>query len=170
MKLLTPAIPILAVGLLSSTTAVNAQQGNPNAGQRVFGACAACHSLESNRNMTGPSLAEIWNRKSGSLPSFPRYSPALKSAGIIWTLDQLWRKQNIVAKLICDRSWSFIEPSSQRSVRFSPSDFAWQLLNLNIERRKKQFHVMAWYRHFPPPRARLSWRPQSDQKGPQWPA
>jgi len=39
--------------------------------------------------MTGPSLAEIWNRKSGSLPSFPRYSPALKSAGIIWTDDTL---------------------------------------------------------------------------------
>jgi cytochrome c len=52
-------------------------------------ACVACHSLEPNRNMTGPSLAEVWNRKSGSLPSFPRYSPALKSAGIIWTDDTL---------------------------------------------------------------------------------
>jgi cytochrome c len=39
--------------------------------------------------MTGPSLAEIWNRKSGSLPSFPRYSPALKAAGIIWNDDTL---------------------------------------------------------------------------------
>jgi cytochrome c len=39
--------------------------------------------------MTGPSLAEVWNRKSGSLPSFPRYSPALKSAGIIWNDDTL---------------------------------------------------------------------------------
>jgi cytochrome c len=39
--------------------------------------------------MTGPSLAEIWNRKSGSLASFPRYSPALKSAGILWNDDTL---------------------------------------------------------------------------------
>ena len=39
--------------------------------------------------MTGPSLAELWNRKSGGLPSFPRYSPALKSAGIIWNDDTL---------------------------------------------------------------------------------
>jgi cytochrome c len=54
-------------------------------GERMYRACVACHSLEPNRNMTGPSLAEIWNRKSGSLASFPRYSPALKSAGIIWT-------------------------------------------------------------------------------------
>jgi cytochrome c len=49
----------------------------------------ACHSLEPNRNMTGPSLAEVWNRKSGSLPSFQRYSPALKSAGVIWNDDTL---------------------------------------------------------------------------------
>jgi cytochrome c len=69
-------------------------EGDAARGQRVFAACAACHSLEPNRNMTGPSLAELWSRKAGSLPSFPRYSPALKSAGIVWddkTLDD-WIK------------------------------------------------------------------------------
>src|SRR5947208_15223994 len=66
-----------------------AQLGNAVRGERMYRACVACHSLEPNRNMTGPSLAEIWNRKSGSLASFPRYSPALKSAGIIWTDDTL---------------------------------------------------------------------------------
>ena len=34
--------------------------------------------------MTGPSLANLWGRKAGSLPSFERYSDALKSSGIIW--------------------------------------------------------------------------------------
>jgi cytochrome c len=34
--------------------------------------------------MTGPSLANLWGRKAGSLPSFDRYSHALKSSGIIW--------------------------------------------------------------------------------------
>jgi cytochrome c len=63
--------------------------GRRRAGERMYRACVACHSLEPNRNMTGPSLAEVWNRKSGSLPSFPRYSPALKSAGIIWNDDTL---------------------------------------------------------------------------------
>jgi cytochrome c2 len=48
-----------------------------NRGQRVFGACAACHSLEPDRSMTGPSLAGLWGRKGGSLPSFSRYSSAL---------------------------------------------------------------------------------------------
>jgi hypothetical protein len=50
--------------------------------------------------MTGPSLAGLWNRKSGSLPSFTRYSTALKSSGLVWndqTLDE-WVKdpQHIV--------------------------------------------------------------------------
>lgn len=41
--------------------------------------------------MTGPSLADVWNRKAGSLASFSRYSDALKSANIVWndkTLDE----------------------------------------------------------------------------------
>jgi cytochrome c len=64
--------------------------GNSTRGQRVFGACAACHSLQPDQNMTGPSLAGLWNRKAGTLASFSRYSPALKSANIVWndkTLD-----------------------------------------------------------------------------------
>jgi cytochrome c len=63
-------------------------------GQRVFAACAACHSLHPDKNMTGPSLANLWNRKAGSLPSFSRYSAALKSSNIVWndqTLDE-WIK------------------------------------------------------------------------------
>ena len=65
-------------------------EGNATRGQRVFGACAACHSLQPDQSMTGPSLAGLWNRKAGSLASFSRYSPALKSANIVWndkTLD-----------------------------------------------------------------------------------
>ena len=68
-----------------------AAEGNPARGQRVFSACAACHSLQPDQNMTGPSLADVWNRKAGSLASFSRYSPALKSASIVWndkTLDE----------------------------------------------------------------------------------
>jgi cytochrome c len=71
-----------------------AADGDATRGQRVFNACAQCHSLEPNRNMTGPSLAELWNRKAGSLASFARYSPALKSLSVVWndkTLDE-WIK------------------------------------------------------------------------------
>src|SRR5215469_8452426 len=65
-------------------------EGNATRGQRVFGACSACHSLRPDQSMTGPSLADLWNRKAGSLASFSRYSVALRSANIVWddkTLD-----------------------------------------------------------------------------------
>jgi cytochrome c len=76
--------------LLTLETQSVAADGNPIRGQRAFGACAACHSLQPEQNMTGPSLAGLWDRKAGSLASFSRYSPALKSANIVWndkTLD-----------------------------------------------------------------------------------
>jgi cytochrome c len=53
-------------------------------GQQDFRVCAPCHSLEPDRSMTGPSLADLWGRKAGGLSSFDRYSDALKSSGIIW--------------------------------------------------------------------------------------
>jgi len=79
---------LLVSTVLSPASAANGDSGR---GQRVFNACAPCHSLEPDRNMTGPSLAQLWNRTAGSLPSFERYSAVLKSSGIVWddkTLDQ----------------------------------------------------------------------------------
>ena len=81
---------LAAAGIVLTSSAVHAAEGNSARGQRIFGACAACHSLEADRNMTGPSLAELWQRKAGGLSSFPRYSPALKSSDVVWddrTLD-----------------------------------------------------------------------------------
>src|SRR5450756_1493997 len=82
---------LTALALLAIASHSFAAEGNPALGQRVFGACAACHSLRPDQNMTGPSLADLWNRKAGTLASFSRYSPALKSANIEWndkTLDE----------------------------------------------------------------------------------
>jgi cytochrome c len=83
------AVAIVMLVLIALLNQASAQSGDISGGERIYRACVACHSLEPNRNMTGPSLAEVWNRTSGSLPSFPRYSPALKSAGIIWNDDTL---------------------------------------------------------------------------------
>src|SRR5438874_11457622 len=94
MAMIRPDATRLALFLLSlfiATPPSLAASGNPAQGQRMFGACAACHSLKPDENMTGPSLAGLWNRKSGTLASFSRYSPAMKSAHIQWndeTLDQ----------------------------------------------------------------------------------
>jgi cytochrome c len=78
-----------AAAALTSSVVLGAD-GNPSHGQRIFGACGACHSLEANRNMTGSSLAGLWRRKAGGVESFARYSPALKSSAVVWddqTLD-----------------------------------------------------------------------------------
>jgi len=87
-----------ATGLAILTVCLGASKsfaaGNPAQGQRIFGACAACHSLQPDQNMTGPSLADLWGRKAGGLPSFNRYSFALKSANVTWddkTLNE-WMK------------------------------------------------------------------------------
>jgi cytochrome c len=83
-------VAIAALFLTAASAPGFAQTGDQSRGERVYRACAACHSLGADRNMTGPSLAELWNRKAGSLPSFSRYSSALKSSGITWddgTLD-----------------------------------------------------------------------------------
>lgn len=81
-------------GLLMIGTASNGVSAGPDParGQQVFGrSCVACHSLEPDKNMTGPSLADLWGRKAGGLASFKRYSSAIKSADVVWgdqTLDQ----------------------------------------------------------------------------------
>src|SRR6202165_901288 len=74
-------IALTTIALLSPALA---QKGDVTRGQRDFQACAPCHSLEPDRNMTGPSLANLWGRRAGGLSSFDRYSDALKSSGIIW--------------------------------------------------------------------------------------
>jgi cytochrome c len=84
------AIVVIAAGLAAFAVPAYAADGDPARGQRVFGACAPCHALEPNRNMTGPTLADLWNRKAGSVTTFSRYSPVLKSSGVVWddkTLD-----------------------------------------------------------------------------------
>ena len=75
---------IVVLATIVSFAAARATAEGAARGERDFRACAPCHSLEPDRNMTGPSLAQLWGRKAGSLPSFERYSDALKSSGIIW--------------------------------------------------------------------------------------
>src|SRR5260370_3045398 len=78
------AVAIVAFATSVVAASAAAPKGDLTRGQRAFNACAQCHSLEPDRHMTGPSLAELWNRKAGSLPAFPRYSPALQSSHGAW--------------------------------------------------------------------------------------
>jgi cytochrome c len=75
---------MVALIIFAPLSSAFAAVGDPSRGQQDFRACAPCHSLEPDRNMTGPSLANLWGRKAGGLSNFDRYSDALKTSGIIW--------------------------------------------------------------------------------------
>src|SRR5690349_16373499 len=84
-------IPVLLV--LGAADGARAES-NVQSGARLFGQCAACHSLEAGRHLTGPSLAGVLGRNAGTAPGFLRYSDALKRSGVTWnekTLDA-WLK------------------------------------------------------------------------------
>jgi cytochrome c len=83
MRALRDAFLVVA-GLLSAIATPAWSAGDGQRGAALFRACAPCHSLKPDQNMTGPSLAGVWDRKAGSLASFDRYSPALKSSDIVW--------------------------------------------------------------------------------------
>ena len=66
-------------------------QGDPQRGANIFQQCAACHSIFPGEQMTGPSLAKAWHRKTGAEKEFHRYSEAMQHANVVWnetTLDK----------------------------------------------------------------------------------
>src|SRR5216684_404660 len=83
-----------AIALMFAFTIPALSAGNADRGAALFRTCAACHSFKPDHNMTGPSLADFWERKAGTLKSFERYSPELKSSNIVWgeTSLDLWLK------------------------------------------------------------------------------
>src|SRR6266852_476421 len=58
--------------------------GDPKHGAKIYGSCAACHSLEPNLHLTGPSLDGLWGKKAASAENFVRYSSAISEQGFIW--------------------------------------------------------------------------------------
>jgi len=61
------------------------------AGAAVFKSqCSICHTVQSGRNLVGPSLFGVVGRPAGTIPGF-HYSPANKTSGLTWdaaTLDR----------------------------------------------------------------------------------
>ena len=62
--------------------------GNAAQGQKIFNKCKACHALKAGQKRVGPSLYGVVGRKAGS-ESYFKYSPAMRSAGINWTEENL---------------------------------------------------------------------------------
>ncbi|MGC9269265.1 c-type cytochrome [Acidiphilium sp.] len=67
----------------------NAHAADAAKGKSIFAAqCASCHSVAPGQNGIGPSLAGIYGKPAASTPGFD-FSPALKSAHIVWTAAAL---------------------------------------------------------------------------------
>jgi cytochrome c len=89
-RLLVSAAILAGYGYAAASDAQSQKKGPPQDGLKAYQACAACHSLEPGRNLTGPSLANLFGRKAGTIAGFQRYSDALKRSGVVWneqTLD-----------------------------------------------------------------------------------
>ena len=83
----------IAAGVAAAAMPSNAAEtaGDAKRGAKVFQACIACHSLQPNHHMTGPSLAQLFGRKAGTAKGFLRYSDPMLKSDIVWderTLDQ----------------------------------------------------------------------------------
>ena len=103
LVVLTAMLVLLAsLSRTPTRAAADPAAGDPTHGAALFQQCAACHSVEPGLHLTGPSLAEIWGRRAGTVGGFGRYSAALKHAGITWdapTLDRwLARPEALVAE------------------------------------------------------------------------
>jgi cytochrome c len=58
-------------------------------GVRAFQACMACHSTKAGEHLTGPSLANVWQHRAGTVAGFHRYSDAMKHVELVWTEETL---------------------------------------------------------------------------------
>jgi len=74
---------ILVIGAIAGPHAVLAA-GDLERGAQNYRACVACHALEPGLHLSGPSLAEVWNRPAGSVSGYTRYSTGLQDAGFLW--------------------------------------------------------------------------------------
>ena len=78
MRMFFLALCVLSIGVSQ------ARAQSPEAGERVFGQCRACHQVgETARNVVGPLLNGLFGRKSGTIEGYS-YTEANKNANITW--------------------------------------------------------------------------------------
>jgi cytochrome c len=96
-------LPVLFALLADTADAA----GDPERGARDFRPCMACHSVKPGEHSTGPSLANLWNRKAGTTEGFARYSPMLREANVEWNETSLDKWLSAPQKFIPGTSMNF---------------------------------------------------------------
>lgn len=73
---------------------VAAADGDLKRGAEVYRACVACHALEPDLHLSGPSLGNVLDRAARSADGYVRYSPDLENAAFAWNTVALdgWLK------------------------------------------------------------------------------
>jgi cytochrome c len=74
-------LPVGLLGILA-ISAAKTRAADADKGKQLYAQCVVCHATTT-ANGTGPGLAGIIGRKSGTAPGF-RYSRAMKTANILW--------------------------------------------------------------------------------------
>lgn len=86
-------IPAVAVAVMAfSAQAQEFTDGDPEAGERVFRRCAACHAVgEDAQSRVGPELNQLFGRVPGAIEGFS-YSPAMQEYGEthVWDAETLY--------------------------------------------------------------------------------
>ena len=82
-----PVLISLTMAISGAASAV-AAEGDPEAGERVFRQCVACHSLNEGENRVGPSLYGIFGREAGSVDGY-NYTDAMRDSGVVWDAETL---------------------------------------------------------------------------------
>jgi len=81
-KILAAAVLGLTAFALAVPTL--AQEGDPEAGEKTFNKCKACHTIEAGeKHKIGPNLHGVIGRKAGTAEGF-KYSKPMIESGITW--------------------------------------------------------------------------------------
>ena len=87
------------------------------AGAKVFQTyCSICHTVQPDRNLTGPSLFGVVNRPSGHIPDF-HYSDANRKSGLTWDVATLDRYLTAPRQVVPGTFMTFpgVKDSKQRA-------------------------------------------------------
>ena len=85
-----PAVSPETSGQTAAPVAYASLTGDAAKGETLFMQCRACHSLEPDKTLLGPSLHGVIGRPAAHVAGFA-YSPAMKASGLTWTEDMLYR-------------------------------------------------------------------------------
>ena len=88
MNSLIQTIILIAVISLSTPPVIADENCDLENGKKQFNKCAACHAIETDTHLMGPSLRGLIGRKAGSVPDFV-FSSAMEKSDIVWSEEIL---------------------------------------------------------------------------------